>query len=195
MNMSIKADRPTIVVGCSLVVIALLVVYWILHFWLLRQDFADQIAAIQPRTARLLGMEKRFDQLEVANNEAGNLLRELAYPADKDSAMTAAALQQDIREVMAGAGFSISGSQILASRRTDGFDRLGLDITVVGNIDALDDALTELGMMRPLVFVEFVTIKPSRSRARRQPVAEKVPEGDPRKLTARFQLFSLRVVQ
>lgn len=195
MNVSIKADRPTIVVGCSVLVIALFVAYWVLHFWFLRQDFAGEIAAIQPRTARLLGMEERFDQLGVVNNKASNLLRELAYLADKDSAMTAAAMQQDIRELMAGVGLSISGSQILASRRADGFDRLGLDITAVGNIDALDDALTELGMMRPLVFVEFVTIKPARRSRARRTDPETVPEGDPRKLTARFQLFSLRVVQ
>jgi len=194
MRLNIKADRPTIVVGCSLGIIALLVLYWVLHFWLLRQGFAGEIEAIQPRTARLLGIMASFDQLEVASTEAGGVLREFAYPANRDSATTAAAMQQDIRELMTGAGLSISGSQILPVRRADGFDRLGLDITAEGNIDALDEAFSSLGVMRPLVFVESVTVKPLRIRSLRQREAESTAGRDTRKLTARFHLFSLRLM-
>ena len=89
MNYRIRADRPTMVVGCSLGFVVLLVLYWVVHFWLLRQDFAGEIAAIQPRTARILGIQESFDQLNMAANEADSLLQELVYPADRTSAMTA----------------------------------------------------------------------------------------------------------
>lgn len=195
MNLGFQATRPNIVVGCSLVLIALLALYWILHFWMLRQEFAGEIEAVQPRTARLLGIMESFDQLDTATVQVGGVLRELTYPSSRDSATTAAAMQQDIRELMTAAGLSITGSQILPARVADGLDRLSLDITAEGNIDALDEAFESLGAMRPLVFVRSATIKPSRSRARnRRNEPEDSAAGDPRKLTARFQVFSLRLI-
>jgi general secretion pathway protein M len=195
MKLNVKADRPTIVVGCSLGLIALFALYWVLHFWILRQDFVGEMEAIQPRTARLLGIMASFDQLEVASNEVSGVLRKLAYPASRDSATTAAAMQQNIRELMTGAGLSISGSQILPARGVDGLDRLSLDITAEGSVDALDEAFSSLGLMRPLVFVKSVTVKPLRIRSPgRSRETESTAGGDPRKLTARFQLFSLRLM-
>ena len=195
MNFMLKADRPTIVVGCTLGLVALLALYWILQFWLLRSGFAAEIESIQPRTARLLGIVESFDQLELASNGVGGVLRDLAYTADRDSATTAAAMQQDIRELMVDAGMSVSGSQILPVRKSAGFDRLSLDITAEGNIDELDDAFSRLNELRPLVFVESVNVKPVRARwNRRGAEGEDNSSGDdPRKLTARFHLFSLRV--
>ena len=122
-------------------------------------------------------------------------LQSQAYTADRDSATTAAAMQQNIRELMITAGLSVSGSQILPARKDEGFDRLSLDISAEGNIDALDDALSGLEDMRPLVFVESVKIKPVRSRPtrKRRGEPEVILEGDPRKLTEQFHLFSLRL--
>lgn len=195
MRLNLKATRPNIVVGCSLGVIALLALYWIMHFWMLRQEFVSEIEAVEPRTARFLGVMASFDQLQAATAEVDAVLSELAYPAERDSATTAAAMQQDIRELMTAAGLSITGSQILPARVVDGLDRLSLDITAEGNIDALDEALANLGAMRPLVLVRSVTVKPSRARRRsRRAESESVATGDPRKLIARFQVFALRLV-
>lgn len=190
--MKVKADRPTIVVGISLGLVLLLVLYWLLHFWFLRQGFAREIEAIEPRTARLLGIMQSVDQLGVASNEASDRLRELTYVADRDSATTAAAMQQNIRELMTGAGLSVSGSQILPQRKSAAFDRLSLDITAEGNIEALDAVLSGLEAMRPLVFIETLKVNPERDRGRGRD-REAKSAGDPRKLTARFQLFSLRL--
>lgn len=194
MKWNIRADRTTIVVGSSLGILLLLVLYWVLHFWVLRQGFVEDIATIEPRTARMLGIMQSATQLEEASTAASNSLQELAYAAERDSAATAAAMQQEIRELMTGAGLSISGSQILPARKFEGFDRMQLDITAEGNIEALDAALSGLEALRPLVFVEALKVNPVRTSTRargRQP--EVVVVGDPRKVTARFQLFSLRL--
>jgi general secretion pathway protein M len=196
MRLKLRADRPTIVVGFTLGLVALLALYWILQFWFLRSGFVAEIESIQPRTARLLGIVESFDQLELASSGVGGVLRDLTYPAERDSATTAAAMQQDIRELMVDAGLSVSGSQILPVRKAAGFDRLSLDITAEGNIDELDDAFSSLDELRPLVFTESVTVKPIRVRRsnRRGAVEEDNSNGeDPRKLTARFHLFSLRL--
>jgi general secretion pathway protein M len=195
MKMNFKADRPTIIVGSSLGLVLLLALYLMLQLWFLRQDFAGQIEAIQPRTARLLGMLDSVDQLGFASDTAHSMLRELVYPADQNSAKAASSLQQNVRELLTSAGLSVSGSQILPQRKSQRFDRLSLDITAKGNIDALDEALSALELMRPLVFVKSVKVQPQRTSTRRpkRRSEDAVGEGDSRKLTAQFELFSLRL--
>ena len=197
MRPKFKSDRPTIVVGSTLGLVALLVLYAILQLWFLRSDFAAEIESIQPRTARLLGIAESSDRLELASDGADEALQDLAHPVDRDSPTTAAAMQRDIRELMVTAGLSVSGSQILPVRKSTGFDRLSLDITAQGNIDELDQTFADMKVLRPLVFVEFVDVKPVRvRRSRRANVVEaNASEDDPRKLTARFQLFSLRLTE
>ncbi len=183
--------------GSTLGLFALLVLYAILQLWFLRSDFAAEIESIQPRTARLLGIAESFDRLELASNGADDVLQDCAHPADQDRPTTAAAMQRDIRELMVTAGLSVSGSQILPVRKSTGFDRLSLDITAQGNIDELDQTFAGIEALRPLVFVESVDVKPVRvRRSRRVNVVEaNASEDDPRKLTARFQLFSLRLTE
>jgi hypothetical protein len=198
--MRLRTDRTTLVVGGSLGLLLALVFYWLFQFWFMRQSFVDEIANIEPKTSRLIGIMDSADKLAVASDTAVGRLQELAYPVDRDAAATAAAMQQDIRELMTGSGLSISGSQILPQLKSAEFDRLRLDITAEGNIEALDDALSSLESMRPLVFVESLKITPVRSRNQnrsrmrdREPLPEDVSTEDPRRLTARLQLFSLRL--
>jgi len=191
MRFALRADRQTIVVGGTLGLVALLALGLIVHFWSMRQQFADEIERIQPRTARLSGILEHAGELEAANAIARDVVRDVAYPSDRDSATTAATMQQDVRGVMAAAGMSVTGSQVLTTRRAEGYDQLTLDITAEGNINALDEALAELEMMRPLVFVESARFKPERQRSRRSS-AQDNPDTDPRRVTARLKLFALR---
>jgi len=191
VKLALKADRPTIVVGTSVGLVAFAVLYGLLSLWLMRQEYVREIEAIEPRTSRLLGMQGSYQELEVASGAAGSILREIAYPPGRDSASMAAQMQQDVREAMNAAGMSVRGSQILATRQADGYDRLNLDITAEGNIDAFDEALESLESMRPLLFVESVKIKPARTR--RTSRGEAPAAGDPRRLSARFSLFALRL--
>lgn len=195
MMRKLRADRPTIVVGCTLGLVLLLLLYVILQFWLLRAEFAAEIESIEPRSARLLGIAESLNQLEQGSERAAAVLRNLAYQPGRDSAATAAAMQQDVRELMEDAGLSVSGSQILSSESVAGFDRLSLDITAEGNIEELDDAFSRLERLRPLVFTESVTVSPIRARRSNRRVAaqESAADGDPRTVTVRFQLFALRL--
>jgi len=191
--LELKATRSNIVVGSTLALVGVCFLYLVVRLWLVRGDFVQEIDAIKPRTARLLGMVESQQALEKASLTAQSVLRDIAYESGRDSAMMAAAMQQDVREIMTDAGLSVAGSQILAARRGEGFDRLSLDITAEGNVESLDQALANLEGMRPLVIIESVKIKPVRSRSRSRAKAPEVSEGDPRKVSARFQLFSLRL--
>jgi len=194
MKAPLKADRSTVVVGVSAALVLLALAFAMLYFWSLRQDFVRQIAGIEPRTARLLGIQESAAELAAANAAARGSLRDIAYPAGRDSASVAATLQQEVREVLAGAGMSVTGSQILATRRDEGYDRLALSVMAEGNIDAFDAALRALELMRPLVFVESLRAQPTRSRRGRN-AAPLPPEEDPRRLNVRLQLFALRLQQ
>ena len=104
-------------------------------------------------------------------------------------------MQQKVREVMAAAGLSVSGSQILPSRKVEGFERLNLNITVERNIGSLEEAIGSLRALRPLVLVESANIKPQRAKRSRRGVEAAPQSEDQRKLSVRFQLLSLRLLR
>lgn len=199
MIQRIRLTRPNVVVGGTLLVVFLVVMYAVAQFWSLRRGYNAEIENITPRMARLIGIAQSEDALQAAGADAAEIVSGVAYPADRDRAGTSAAMQQDVRELMMNAGLAISGSQIKQSRDGDGYERLRLDITVEGNVDAMEEAFAELEAMRPMVLIESMQVKPARRAVRSRPSArdQRRPEvrGDPRMLSATLELFSLRLKQ
>lgn len=187
------ANRSLLVVGGTLGLVLLLLIYFAGNLWVIRQGYAQQIESITPRTARLLGILESAGELGAADIDAAEILDEVAYPAFKDAATTGAAMQKEVRELMIEAGMSIAGSQVLPRQAGQGFDRLTLEITAEGNTEALEQVLASLEVMRPLVFVRSLTVKPKRSARRRSRGADDMAVGDTRNVNARFQLVSLRL--
>lgn len=191
--MRISWSRSLVVVAASVAVVLGLLLYVLINLWGLRQGYIESIESITPRTARLLGIVQSADALIEADIQASFILEDVAYPAQPDAAAAAAAMQRDVRELVTAAGLSVSGSQILPRQAQEGFDRLVLDITAEGNIDSLEQALEALEEMRPLVFVQSLSVKPARVSRRRSRQAEPEVVGDTRRLTARFKLTALRL--
>lgn len=191
--MELRLDRPHLVVGISVAAVVLLCLYAVLQFWMMRADYVAEIDDIAPRTARLLGIEQSAGALATAGARANSVLGEVAYLNEADSATNAAMMQQEIRDLMTSAGMSVATSQIMPTQQYDGYERLRLDITVEGNINQLDEALRALEDARPLVFIESAKVKQFRgagSSSYRRHVQSGNPD-DPRKLSARLELFSL----
>ncbi len=182
-----------LVVGGTFALVAVVVLYVLASLWGIRQGYAEHIDRVEPRTARLLGVQEREEDLAAAFTRANAQLAELAYPANGDTAMTAAAMQQSVRNVMTEAGFTVSGSQILPERREGDLLELRLDVTAVGSIDALAQTLDDLRAARPLVIIESVTIKPG--RVRRSSDGTPRAGEDRRPLSARFKMVSLRMLK
>ena len=190
--MNLRLDRPLVVVGITVSAAVLLCLYAIVQFWMMRAAYAGEIENVQPRTARLLGIEESAAELANAGERADLLLGEVAY-LSADSAANAASMQLEIRELMTSAGMSIATSQILPAQQYEGYERLRLDITVEGNVNELDAALDELSSARPLVYIASARVKQYRgsgSNSYRRHVQSGNPN-DPRKLTVRLELFSL----
>lgn len=191
--MRLTNQRSTVVVGTCLALALILLLYGVARLWGLRAGYVDQIESITPRTARLLGLAQSEDQLSIDSRMASLTLSGLAYSGQRDGAATATEMQQEIRELMTNAGLSISGSQILPRQQDQGMDRLALDVTAEGNIDALEQALQDLEILRPIVVVKSLLLKPTRvSRRSRRKAGAEVLE-DTRRVTARFQLVALRI--
>lgn len=192
MIRGLKLDRSRVVVGATAGLALLLLLTAVAYLLSLRGEFAGEIELVEPRTARLLGILQSADQLDAAGGRAEAMLRDLAYPAGRDSATMAAGLQQDVRELLSEAGMTVTGSQVLPVRQAEGHDRLTLEITAEGNVQALDEALSGLELMRPLVFIESLTVKPVRTRSRRGDAGQE-GDVDPRRVSVRFQCFALRL--
>jgi general secretion pathway protein M len=187
----LKSKRMALSVGLVAGSLALLAVYAIVHFWMLRQAYAEAIEDLVPRTARLQGIVESEEQLVAAAASVDETLAELAWPLDKDAAMTAASMQQLVRDAIANAGLTVSGSQILPAQPDSGFERLVLDLTASGNIESLDEAIVNLKELRPMVLIESATIKPVRARRR---LGQADDGADQRLLSIRMRLVSLRLL-
>ncbi len=194
MNLPAGLNRSTFVVGGTLALVLGLFLFGVLYFWSLRHGYAQEIDNIRPRTARLLGILESQEALAHAGEEARDILAGVAYSPDRDAASSAASMQQDVRELLTSAGLFVSSSQILPRREGEGFELLRLNVSVEGNIDGFDAALSELELARPLVLVESIRVKSGGRRAfsrSRAPASE--VEGDPRLLTSTLELISLRL--
>jgi len=188
---ALKSRRAAWVVGTSLALLALLLLYIVVNLWQVRQAYAREIDTIYPRLARLQGIMQVREELQVAAGRVAGDVEDAVYgPQSGDTATTAAAMQQQIRDVMSSAGMSVTGSQVLPVRQVDGLLHLELRLSAAGNTDALDAAITALRLVRPLVIVQAISIQPERDRRGR---GEQMPREDPRRVVVEMRLLSLKL--
>ena len=136
----------------------------LLAAWSLRQEANERRAEIEPRIARLLGVQAHQEQLEKENAAAKTQLAGLIYPASADATMTGTKMQQDVRTAIEKAGMSIVGSRVRAFKIAEGYDEVSLDLTIEGDMAALELMLLEMPKLRPIVVIEETDIKPKRGR-------------------------------
>ena len=79
---------------------------------------------------------------------------------------------------------AVTNSQVLPIREHEGFDHIGLKMTLSGDIAALDQALQALNEYVPLLLVESLDVWPAR--------APRGKTANEQKLTATLQLLTLR---
>ena len=88
---------------------------------------------------------------------------------------------------MTDAGLSVSNSRILPVLQEENFDRIGLSLTVSGELDALDSALLAMAAYKPLLLVDAMDIKPKRMSRSRDKNGQQI-------VTVSFQLLTLRAI-
>ncbi|MEH6590825.1 MAG: type II secretion system protein GspM [Halioglobus sp.] len=178
--------RFAVIVGIT-VALPLLVLLSILgDFWGSRLEYQSDISRLEPRVARLRGLIESEQKLKKSSKKAKNRLLEVAYPQSDDQATIAAALQTSVREVVTAAGMSVGNSRIMPVKEVGGFERISLNLTITGKLDALDRTMTEISNYSPMLMVETIEIKPGRSSVR----GSKTPT---QSLVVSLQLLTLRV--
>jgi general secretion pathway protein M len=142
----------------------------------------DRLAQLEPRYARLVGIEGSANALELALGQRRALLSRHAYPAELDVARAGSDAQQRARDIFSKAGLDVSSTQVLPAKALDGFDRIPVVIRVDGELSALQGALVVLPAQAPSLFVDGLNI---------QTAGMPRPDGSV-KLAVQVNLFVLR---
>ncbi len=178
-------QRSAVICGLTVIIPLLVYVNLLGEAWALRSEYQSDIDRLQPRIARLEGIRAFEDELTRSAGGVRQMLDALVYPVSTDRGEVSAALQNEVWQLIADAGMTVSNSQVLPLREGENFDYIGLKITVAGDITSLDETLAALAEFTPIVIVESLDVWPTRQRSRDEPKQE---------LTASMKLVSLRSV-
>ncbi len=173
------------IVGVTLAVPVVLVLYVLGSLLSARADIQSQIDRLEPRVARVEGLVLAQGELDAALQSGGDNAG-MVYASSQDQASVSAALQSEVRRLLTDAGLSITNSQVLPPEQLESFDRIAISVMATGDVTALDSALSSLALYRPLLLIEALDVYPNRVRRRA------ANEGAPQSLTARIQIMSLR---
>lgn len=118
-----------------------------------------QLAALEPRYARLAGLrlsEPELDQISTANRAR---LAQYVYPASQDASQAGNDAQQRIRAVLGAAGLDVMSSQVLPSKKDPMFDRIPLSVRIEGDLLGLQSMLVVLPSLLPVVLIDSLNVQ------------------------------------
>lgn len=145
----------------------------------------ERLAQIEPRHARLLGLESQRVELEDARQRAAELRTHYIYPAASDGTQTGNQAQQKVRDLFSSAGLQVITSQVLPPKEEKGFDRIPLVLRAEGELLGLQSALAVLGAQQPVIVINELDVQVLGGLANINP---KLPP----RLSAQFTLSVLR---
>jgi general secretion pathway protein M len=114
----------------------------------------EQLSSLEPRYARLLGLESQQKELNDAAAQAKLLRGKFLYPAEQDATQAGNAAQQRVREIFSNAGLQVNSSQVLASKKEKGFERVPLTVRTEGDLLSLQTALAALAGQSPVIVID-----------------------------------------
>jgi general secretion pathway protein M len=145
----------------------------------------DRLAELEPRYARLVGIEASASALDAALAERRGLLTRHAYLSSLDVARAGSDAQQRAREIFTKAGLEVASTQVLPAKAVDGYDRIPVVLRMDGDLAALQSALVVLPGQAPSLFMENFIVQTTG-----------MPKPDaPQRLSLQVNLFVLRVRQ
>ena len=147
-------------IAALVVVVALLPVVG--GAWYVRNKHAwgkERLAQIEPRHARLLGLELQGSELEAARQRATELRAQYVYPATAEEAQTGNQAQQKVRDLLSSAGLQVVTSQVFPAKEEKGFDRIPLVLRAEGELLGLQSALAVLNMQRPVIVINELDVQ------------------------------------
>jgi general secretion pathway protein M len=175
---AISRNTLLVALGAAAVVAAAAFYLFDKHKWA-----ASTLASIEPRYARLLGLQSSAADLDKALTDRRAILARHAYLSTQDVAQAGSDAQQRVREIFGKAGLDVASTQVLPAKAADGFDRIPLVLRLEGDLAALQAALTVLPNQSPTLFAEGFNVQTSG-----------IPRPDaPPRLSMQVNLFVLRM--
>jgi len=180
--MKTPASRRSLATGL-LVGLLLLPVFGAAAYLLHKHQWAtERLAELEPRYARLLGLEASQAELAQAQRTAQAHLARFAYPSTRDVSQTGAEAQQRVRNIATIAGLTIVSSQVMPAKTEGQFDRIPLVVRLEGELGSLQAVLVVLASEAPIIHFDGMSI---------QTIGAVRPEV-PQRLNIEFKLFVLR---
>ena len=127
--------------------------------WGARQRAEKQLADIEPRHARLLGLLATQSTLDSAMEKVQAMRAQWVYPSTQDAAQAGNAAQQKVRDILTSAGLQVLSSQVLPAKEDKGFDRIALTLRTEGDAVALLGALASLRSQTPTVVISEMDVQ------------------------------------
>lgn len=155
---SIRVRELALVVGTLLLVLVPLVFFgW--YVFTKHQWAQGHIATLEPRHARLLGLEAQGDEIASVLAKANQMRAQYIYPPTQDSNQTGNVAQQKVRDIFSAAGLQIRSSQVLPPKEEKGFDRIPLTLRTEGDLIAVQSALAVLSSQLPVMILDDLEIQ------------------------------------
>jgi len=119
----------------------------------------ERLAELEPRYARLTGIESSGPALDAALVERRATLGRRTYASTMDVARAGSDAQQRARDLLAKAGLDVVSTQVLAPKSVEGFDRIAVVLRADGDLQSLQSALAVLPAQSPTLFVEGMNVQ------------------------------------
>lgn len=141
--------------------------YWVLT----KMHTADEVLrSLEPRHARLLGLEASKAQLAQSAQAAQAALAQLVYPATADATQTANTAQERIRGVFTDSKLDVASIQLTPVKEDGPFEQAGILVKVDGDLVSLQNALASIDALKPRIVVDSVAFQVVGGVKPKQPV-------------------------
>jgi general secretion pathway protein M len=165
MTMNLQRHRARIAVGSTLAIFVALLALAAQYVWSQRAWAVDQLAEVEPRYARLLGLRAADAQLDARLKQARTALTRLGYGSDRDAAQIGNDLQQKVRSALQAAGMTVSSSQVLPVKTETKVDRVSVAAQVEGPLNGLQVALAALQAETPALSIDGLQVQATNKTA------------------------------
>ena len=154
--------RAQLCVGITLLFV-LLVAGASAVFLMNKMSWADEtLNLIEPRFARFLGLQASATEINRAASEVNAALTRYTYASTVGADRIGTDLQQRLRAVAETAGVSITGSQIIPGKVSDGVEDVLVSMAFEADNKQLQDMLAGVHGQTPVIYVDSLMIIPVR---------------------------------
>lgn len=129
------------------------------YVWQKHEWAQANLAELEPRHARLQGLQAALPDLTAATARAQATLNEHAYPAAQDATKAGNDAQQRIRTIFEASQLTINSLQVLPPKDSERFQSVTISLQAEGTLAELHAALLKLRDEKPSIQVDSFSLQ------------------------------------